>query len=157
MGGVSRRLAGSGADWVQTGGYDAGPLATIPAATVAVHHASRERDAEPPAAMKSGRWPRRYRPGTLEGAVLNPLLGCPCASRVPEETAGQRSAHLQAAPMTAAARLRLNRSSTAPGKTQAAQIPAGSGRGALTWLDTASPELAIASVRSAHSPCSQRR
>jgi hypothetical protein len=34
----------AGADRVQTGGHDTVPLATIPAVTVAVHHASRERD-----------------------------------------------------------------------------------------------------------------
>ena len=55
---VSRRLPGAGAYRVQAGEHDTGSLATVPAVTVAVHHASRERDAEPPpAAAKAGRWP----------------------------------------------------------------------------------------------------
>jgi hypothetical protein len=54
--------------------------------------------------------------------------------------------------MTAAARLRINHYSTAPGKTQTPQIPAGSGRRALTWPDTTPPELAGAPVRSGLQP-----
>ena len=49
--------------------------------------------------------------------------------------------------MNAAGRLRLNHCSTTPGKTGAAQLPAGSGAGAVTWPNTAPPELAAAGAR----------
>ena len=44
---------------VQAGEDDTGSVATVPAVTVAAHHASPERDAEPPppAAAEAGRWP----------------------------------------------------------------------------------------------------
>jgi hypothetical protein len=53
---VSCRLPGAGAYRVQAGEHDTGSLATVPAVTVAAHHASRERDPES-AAAEAGRWP----------------------------------------------------------------------------------------------------
>jgi hypothetical protein len=53
---VSCRLPGVGAYRVQAGEHDTGSLATVPAVTVAAHHASRERDPES-AAAEAGRWP----------------------------------------------------------------------------------------------------
>jgi hypothetical protein len=128
--------------------------ATVPAVTVAVHHASRERDPEPPpTAAKAGRWPGGSGPGTVKGAVLNPA---PAGVHVPagyrREPGGQRSGHVPASPVTAAARLRLSHHSTAPGKAPARKIPAGSGRRALTWPNTAPPELARAPVQIGSQP-----
>jgi hypothetical protein len=87
-------------------------------------------------------WENRL--GTLKGAVLKPVGGCRCAGRVSGEPAGQRSEHLAASPMTAAARLRLNHCSTAPGETQASQIPEGPGHRTLTWPNTTPPQLTCA-------------
>jgi hypothetical protein len=49
-------LNGFKADRVQVGEHDTIPLARVPAVSVVVH-ASRERGAEPSAAMMAGRWP----------------------------------------------------------------------------------------------------
>jgi hypothetical protein len=121
---ISRRLPGAGAYRVQADEHDTGSLATVPAVTVAVHHASRKRDPEPPpAAAKAGRWPGGSDPGTVKGAVLKPApagVHVPAAHR--REPAGQRSGHVPASPVTAAARPRLSHHSTAPGKAQAREF-----------------------------------
>jgi hypothetical protein len=70
----------------------------------------------------------------------------------PREPAGQRSDYLPALPVTAAARLRLNHHSTAPGKAPGPQIPAGSGRNAPTWPNTIAPELTRAQGRIGSQP-----
>jgi len=141
---ISRRLPGAGAYRVQADEHDTGSLATVPAVTVAVHHASWERDPESTAA-KAGRWPGGSGPGTVKGAVLKPApadVHVPAAYR--REPGGQPSGHVPASPVTAAARLRLSHHSTAPGKAPARKIPAGSGRRALTWPNTTPPELPLA-------------
>jgi hypothetical protein len=68
-------------------------------------------------------------------------LGGPCAGRLSEGPAGQRSDHLPVSQMTASGRLRLNHYSPAPGKTQPRSFQRDRGRRALTWTDTTPSEL----------------
>jgi hypothetical protein len=97
---------------------------------------------------------RGKRPGHLfKGAVLKPApagVHVPAAYR--REPGGQRSGHVPASPVTAAARLRLSHHSTAPGNAPARKIPAGSGRRALIWPNTTPPELARAPVQIGSQP-----
>jgi hypothetical protein len=67
-------------------------------------------------------WPAGTRPGHPKPAVLKPLPECPCASRVPDEPAGQRSDHLPISRLNAAGRLQLSHCSTAPSEPGAAQL-----------------------------------
>ena len=72
---------------------------------------------------------------------------CPCDGRAPAEPAGQRGDYLPISRMNAAEGLPLNHCSTATGKPGTAQVPAGSGPRAVTWPNTAPPELATAEPR----------
>jgi len=74
-GAVSRRLPGSQCWQGPSRRAQRHPLAKVPAVTVAVHHASRERDAEPPpAATKAGHWHGETAWALLRERCWNPLL-----------------------------------------------------------------------------------